>query len=104
MNIEMIINAIRVLINSFQNQTNVEKLQTYATIQVLLGEIKKYADQKEEDGKPIPNVNIYIAELITPLRCMAGLEDTGHYDSQNIVWLLKGLDKLLSEHCFNIKA
>lgn len=103
MNIEMTINAIEDLHKEMEKQNKIEKLQTYSTIQTLFSELNDYAESMNDEGAPIPNVEMYIAEMITPLRCIAGLEDTDHDLSQNTVWVLTGIQKLRSVHCFNIK-
>lgn len=103
MNVGLTIKAIEYLHKEMEKQNEIEKLQTYSTIQTLFSELNDYAESMEEDGSPIPNVGMYITEMITPLRCIAGLENTGHDLSQNRVWVLTGINKLRSVHCFNIE-
>lgn len=103
-NIALTIDAIEELANSFDGQSKIERLKTYAAIQILIRELSEYTKKQEEDGNRISNVWVYISELFTPFRCLARLEDTGHDDSQNSSWVRIGLEKLRSKHCFRIKA
>ena len=102
MNIAMTIKSIEDLTKEFDGKTRIEKLIIYSTIQTLVSELKTYATWKKQDGFPIPNADILIAEIITPLRGLAGLEDNSHNDSQNSSWVRIGLEKIRSENCFNV--
>ncbi|EFK06702.1 conserved hypothetical protein [delta proteobacterium NaphS2] len=102
MDIRMTIDAIEELVDSFKEQSKVERLQTYAAVKTLLGEIREFAKQEEEDGNVIPNLNIYLAELVTPLQCLGGIEDCSREISDYQIELTSGLRKLRSMHCFNL--
>ena len=102
MNIVMTIDAIEELINSLKSQNKIEKLQTYSAIQTLIKELEKYTEEEKAKGNTIPNVSIYLTELLTPLQCLSGLEVTGHSDEQNLSWLIAGLLNLRSYHCFDV--
>jgi len=102
MNIKKTIEAVDNLINLIGHQAPQERLVTYSVIKQLISEIKEYAKDKEEIGEPIPNVGVYLTEMIEPLRGIAGLKDIDPDDSRLGVWLCTGVDKLRSVHCFNI--
>jgi hypothetical protein len=99
MNVALTIDAIRELVNSFDGQSKTERLNTYAAIRVLLREISEYAQLLEQNGSTVPNARIYIAEFMTPLRCLARIDDNGHNDLQNSSWVREGLEKLRPKDC-----
>jgi len=103
MNIAFTIDGIRDLVNSLDGQSKTERLYTYAAARVLLQEISKHAQHLEENGNAVPKARIYIGELITPLRCLARIDDNGHNDLQNASWVREGLEKLRSKDCFDIQ-
>jgi hypothetical protein len=103
MNIAFTIDGIRELVNSFDGQSKTERLYTYAATRVLLEEISEHAQHWEENGNAVPNAQIHIGELVTPLRCLARIDDNGHNDLQNSSWVREGLEKLLSKDCFDVQ-
>lgn len=102
MNIAFTIDGIRELVNSFDGQSQTERLNTYAAIRVLLSEVSEHAEHLEQNGNAVPNARIYIGELVTPLRCLARIDDNGHNDLQNSSWVRDGLEKLRSKDCFDV--
>lgn len=102
MNKALTIDGISELVNSFDGQSKTERLSTYAAIRVLLREISEYAQQLEQNGNAVPNARIHIAEFVTPLRCLARIDDNGYNDLQNSSWVREGLEKLRSKDCFDV--
>lgn len=104
MDIKKAIDSIEELIRTFEGKPKIERLHIYSTTQTLISEIRNYAESRDEDGEAVPNVGLYLAEMATPLRCLARLEneDECHDDSQNIVSLMGSVQKLKSIHCFNV--
>jgi len=102
MNVKLTIKAIEALTLTFEGQSEVDRLKTYSTIQTLLGEMKNHIKSKEESGNHIKHADMYIVEMESPLRCIAGLDNLGHQESVNRTWILTGLQKLSSKTCFNV--
>lgn len=103
MNLVLTISSIEMLVRTLEGQPREERLKSFSTIMTLLNELKDYAKRQADAGKPIPNVGLYIAEMMEPLRRLAGLEEPpAQGESQDVIGLLSSLKKLRSHHCFNL--
>ena len=102
MDIALTLDKIEMLIKPMSEADNIERLHHYATIRTILNDLKKHT-KETEDLKNTPNVNIYITEMDSPLKCLAGLLDHGHDDDTYSARLYGAIDKLRSVHCYDTK-
>lgn len=92
------LDQIKEIIRGLKTKKVEERLQSYATIAVILSRLEDISkDQK------IPNYVIYKQDLLYSCEALCGLDDVnGHSEEQHIGWALSAVDKLKSFHCFNV--
>ncbi len=100
MNIKLTLDALENLIGAIASADQIERLKLYTAIKTVVSELKTYVHESSDVEVP-GNLNIYLSEMITPLRCAARLESNGHDDELNLSWLRRSISKLRSSHCFN---
>lgn len=97
----MAVKAIKQLLSSLEDETEVERYKTYTSIIHLIDEIQAILDKRGvEDG----SVNLKIEELRTHCAQAAGLIPWGRSFDQYLLWsnrALESLDKLLSRLDFD---
>lgn len=107
MNIELMLNALEKIVEKIGKTKGFDRLALYTSFNSIVSELTEYVEDPDNDhmrdnGAIQGNYHVYVAEMDTPLKCLAGLERTGHDDSQNIIWVNLGIRKLRSMHCFNV--
>jgi hypothetical protein len=103
MDISLYLDAVEDLAHAMSGAERLERLRTYAAIQTLIGEVRSYAKEHPEDYPvAVTNMGSYFAEMQTPLATLAGLEELSQPYDQNLTWVLQGVEKLRSVHCFNV--
>lgn len=103
MNFKCRLDSVDLLASDILNMNPIQRLTTFAAIKTILDEIEAYVDEHETENLDKGNAGIYIAEIYYPLETLVGLDNNGHDEVQNLVWVKTGIDKLRSNHCFDIK-
>ncbi len=102
MDIASHIDAVEELSRSLRDFSRMNRLHTYAAIQVLLGELLSYTEKTPEFIAIIPRVRPCISEMLNHLRAIAGLDRNVQNEEEGCRKLMEGIDRLRSVHCFNV--
>jgi len=105
MDLDKALHAVEKLVDAMEGRDLVERLQTYATISRLLDEIESYARDNEEKGEHVGLARLHITEMRDPLASLADIGTYGPDQRQDCIkWVLEGVQKLRSEHAFNLRT
>jgi hypothetical protein len=81
----------------------IQRLLAYSTIKIVLDEMDAYITEHQEDQFKHSKADEYVVEMYYPLESIVGLENNGHDDTSNFIWLTTGIDKLRSQFGLNIE-
>jgi len=105
MDLNKALDAVEKLVGAMEGQDFVERLQTYATISRLLDEVEAYARENEEKGEHVGLARLHITEMRDPLAGLAGIGTYGPDQRQDCIkWVRESVQKLRSEHAFNLRT